>query len=254
MKNRKNKRKHLILFIVLGILICCSVPITAEYELGQFWSKNGNTLVQTNITIFSNDNITFNRDVIINNETTINEKLFTTQISTGIGYTEVYLMNQNLRNIDAVTFSTVNTGFGNYEVRYTNQDTATDSDVTHNDLTLDEELYVRGVVYQDWYYLMDYFEEEALDVSVGNLFYAVDLENDIAIAYLINGEYGQEVTILNLDSVYTVAITSNNGDSNTCWSNWHYDDWVVLQYRDMGKWIFAPDNRWYQEGYQVYYY
>jgi hypothetical protein len=51
-------------------------------------------------------------------------------ISTGLGYTEVYMMNQNVRTSDAVTFATVNTGVGANELYAMNQNVRTSDAVT----------------------------------------------------------------------------------------------------------------------------
>jgi hypothetical protein len=51
-------------------------------------------------------------------------------IDTGIGATEVYLMNQNVRTTDAVTFATVDTGQGATEIHLMNQNVRTTDAVT----------------------------------------------------------------------------------------------------------------------------
>ncbi len=55
--------------------------------------------------------------------------VFTT-LDTGQGATEVHLMDQNVREADAVTFATVNTGQGANELYKMNQDVETDDIVT----------------------------------------------------------------------------------------------------------------------------
>jgi hypothetical protein len=65
-----------------------------------------------------------------------NGLLVTGQISTGIGYTELYLMNQNVRTTDAVTFATVDTGQGATEVHLMNQNLRTTDSPTFNALTV----------------------------------------------------------------------------------------------------------------------
>ena len=57
-------------------------------------------------------------------------------LDTGQGATEVYLMNQNVRNSDAVTFLTVDTGQGANELYAMNQPVRTSDDVTFDDATL----------------------------------------------------------------------------------------------------------------------
>jgi hypothetical protein len=57
-------------------------------------------------------------------------------INTGIGATEVHLMNQNLRSTDAVTFTTVDTGQGANELYAMNQNVRTTDSPTFDALTV----------------------------------------------------------------------------------------------------------------------
>jgi hypothetical protein len=57
------------------------------------------------------------------------------QLTTGIGLTEVYLMNQNLRNTDTVTFAQLTTGIGNTEVYLMDQNLRQADTVTFAQLT-----------------------------------------------------------------------------------------------------------------------
>ena len=63
--------------------------------------------------------------------------VFTT-INTGQGATEVHLMDQNVREADAVTFVTINTGQGATEVHLMNQNLTNTSNVTFNQITLNK--------------------------------------------------------------------------------------------------------------------
>jgi hypothetical protein len=57
------------------------------------------------------------------------------QVNTGPGLTEVHLMNQNVRNTDAVTFATVNTGQGAAEIYLMDQNIRTTDSPTFAQLT-----------------------------------------------------------------------------------------------------------------------
>jgi hypothetical protein len=60
----------------------------------------------------------------------VNGSILASTINTGLGYTELYLMNQNVRTTDAVTFATVNTGLGNFELYAMDQNVRTTDAVT----------------------------------------------------------------------------------------------------------------------------
>jgi len=67
-------------------------------------------------------------------------------INTGIGATEVHLMDQNVRTTDGVTFATVNTGHGANELYPMNQAVRTSDNVEFNEVQIDAStgsLYLR---------------------------------------------------------------------------------------------------------------
>jgi hypothetical protein len=95
-----------------------SVPVAGA---ARFFKWYGGT---TNIATLASDG-----------EMTLSGVLNATAVNTGQGDTEVYLMNQNVRTTDAVTFATINTGQGATEVHLMNQNLRTTDNVTFNQVT-----------------------------------------------------------------------------------------------------------------------
>ena len=76
-------------------------------------------------------------NLVVDNSQTVNVGALTaTTINTGQGATEVHLMDQNVRQADAVVFATVDTGQGANELFDMNQNVTTTSDVTFKNLTI----------------------------------------------------------------------------------------------------------------------
>jgi len=104
---------------------------TAPTENAGIEIKRGNAATKTFYWDETNDRWTSDDNFRVEGNVTLSGT-----IDTGQGATEVYLMNQNVRTTDAVTFATVDTGQGANELYAMNQNVRTTDDVTHNDLTL----------------------------------------------------------------------------------------------------------------------
>lgn len=78
----------------------------------------------------SSNTVTFRGDIVSNGDIT------GTRLNTGQGLNELYGMNQNVRTVDNVSFSTVNTGQGANELYAMNQNVTTSSSPTFNSIRL----------------------------------------------------------------------------------------------------------------------
>ncbi|MDI3544305.1 MAG: trimeric autotransporter adhesin, partial [Candidatus Woesearchaeota archaeon] len=74
----------------------------------------------------------------------VNGNFYANTVNTGIGNTEVYLMNQNVRTTDAVTFATVNTGQGANELYAMNQNVRTTDSPTFSNVYIADNMIHSG--------------------------------------------------------------------------------------------------------------
>jgi len=71
--------------------------------------------------------------------------LTSTTINTGQGATEVYLMDQNIRTTDGVSFATLNTGQGANELYAMNQNVRTTDNVSFNNIKIGNDQWISAV-------------------------------------------------------------------------------------------------------------
>jgi len=105
MKKEHKKTDRIMIFTVIALVLLSSFSVTAEYELGEFWSKINNTVVLTNITNNVNIGENATTEFTLNVKGTINS----TTLNTGQGNYELYAMNQDVETTSDVEFENVTT-------------------------------------------------------------------------------------------------------------------------------------------------
>ncbi|MDI3474078.1 MAG: hypothetical protein PWR30_401, partial [Candidatus Woesearchaeota archaeon] len=94
----------------------------------------------------------------------VNGNFYANTVNTGIGNTEVYLMNQNVRTTDAVTFATINTGSGDMKL---GDASITDGDT--NSIPTNDQVYDFVASYVGSGGTGDVYVNEAGDTMTGTL-------------------------------------------------------------------------------------
>jgi len=145
----KNKRKHRLIFgVIIALCLITTTPVITALYLDdledviisnpyhdQFLRYNSTNANWTNINYtatgdgYAGDKgHPHNQDLNITSDA-IFSSVTGAKLNSGLGFYELYAMNQDVETTDAVTFLTLNTGFGANELYDMNQNVLTSSDV-----------------------------------------------------------------------------------------------------------------------------